>query len=66
MWTRLSETYLAWSVPGGDSARTDRGWEGKGLAGLSNIEAVVEERAANKESKDIRKGKGSDRQGKRG
>ena len=34
----MSETYFAWSVPGGDSARTDRGWEGKGLTGLSNIE----------------------------
>ena len=45
--------------PGGNVARIDRGWAGRGLIGLLNIEAVGKETwAAKKESKDTRKCKG--------
>ena len=42
------------------------GGKGRDWQVCRTLKAVGEERAANKESKDIRKCKGSDRQGKRG
>ena len=51
--------------PGGDSASTDRGWRGKGLDSfVERRGSGKEERAANKESKDIGKCKVSEVEGK--
>ena len=50
--------------PGGNVPCIERGLAGRGLIGLPNIEAVgKEEWAAKKESKDTKKGKGSQAEG---